>query len=337
MIRPNKTALGLVAAIGLLFAISVFAVIRWTVSSAELGHQTPQPYGVGMRVRVSTDPLQGEVLPHQSLVRVPFQADLEQITISVTLTLRSDLPKEDDYALTALWDYTQVPITINNLVDDVHMLKAGPFSTQDVDLTMVVPNLEGRHKVVLLLFRSFGVRRYDERFRYLTDGMLHTFSMDLNIGTDREPEVVYQTMPNARAEAPRISFGGIVINRVSDQLIAWLSDSVSSKSALDYQIHLGNDNHPGSPYAVVAFLDGRQIPITSGGDLAFFGHIESNGRVTLPGQVQVPAKGETHELQVLYVLNPFQPEAFAASGTSGPSEVYPRFVPSLRVGLLSTP
>lgn len=337
MKHANKRALGLVAAIGLLFAISVFAVIRWTVSSAERAQQTSQPYGVGMRVRVSTDPLQGEVLPHQSLVRVPFQADLEQITISVTLTLRSDSPKEEDYALAALWDYAQIPITVDSLVDDVHMLKAGPFSTQDVDLTMVVPNLEGRHKVVLLLSRSFGARRHDEQFRYSTDGMLLILSLDLNIGADREPEVVYQTTPNAKAEAPRISFGGIVINRVSDQLTAWLSDSVSSKSALDYNIHLGNDNHPESRYAVVAFLDGRQIPITSGGDLAFFGHIESNGRVTLPGQVQVPAKGETHELQVLYVLNPFQPEAFAASGTSGPSEVYPMFIPSLRVGLVSTP
>ena len=142
-------------------------------------------------------------------------------------------------------------------------------------------------------------------------GLEAVIILDIVIGHDTFPEIVYQEAPYTFEFKPKHDVGGAHINQdVSDHRQPWISATVTSGEVVDYYIHLGNEALPAHPYVLVAWLDWQQIPLGAGATPAFFGYIENSQRQILPAKVEIPANragnsGDIHELQLLYVAYPY--------------------------------
>ena len=310
--------LGVVIAVLVVAGSNLWSNPRW----AFVFRKSPnvETYGVGTRVDIYT----GRFSPHEGLVYFPLEPDLEQVDLKGTLWLHSDLPRPETYALVALVDYVQVPVVISATYQLAHTVRVEPNSRAKIDFALTIPNQKGKHKLALLVFQAPDAHHQNDRFRFLTDVCFYQV-LNVVIGDDESlPTVVYQQAPNTEPSTSQVEFSGILINRdTHDNRTAWLTETVHSQQVLTYYIHLGNDGSARVPYALVAFLDWQQIPIKGYEEKAFFGLIERDGRLTLPTEVQIPSTGAIHELQVIYVIDPY--------GT------VVHVIPSLRVGLVQTP
>ena len=96
--------------------------------------------------------------------------------------------------------------------------------------------------------------------------------------------------------------GGPEINRSSSAPQAgWFTDTVKADTHLSYFVHLGHSNRPTTNYALVAFLDGYQIPVQRNApDAVYWGTIEADSFLAVPATVQIPPVTGIHELEVLY-------------------------------------
>jgi len=317
------TFLGIVIAVSVVAGFKVWSGLwsnpRWSFIFRDAPKM--ETYGVGTRVDIHT----GEFFPNEGLVHFPLEADLTQVNLKGTLWLHSDLPRAETYALVALMDYIQTPIVISETAKSVNIVQIESYSRAKIDFELTIPNQEGRHKLVLLIFQAPEVHRLDDKFRFLTDGMCFYQVLDVTIGDDEIlPRVVYQQVPETKPNVSQIEFNGLLINRdAHNNRTAWLTETVRPQQTLTYYVHLGNDGHSRAPYALVAFLDWQQIPIAEDESKVVFGLIEENGRLTLPTEVQIPPKDSIHELQIIYVPDPY--------GTVD------HIIPSLRIGLVQTP
>jgi hypothetical protein len=337
--RKTRIRLGIVATcVAALAGLSVYAWrVAYPAFARRLSYQAARTStrggGVGMRLDVQM----GESSSAQRITTFPFEAGANHVELAGTLTLHNGFPQDETYALVALIDYRQVPIEIEELDQPVHVVRAGPHSEVALDFALNVPNQEGLHKLLLLLFRAPDAHPLDERFRFLTDGMCHSYTWDVAIGNSRQPPAMTtQSAPRTRPDVSQFDFSGVLVNRDGrDNRTAWITETVGQGQTLDYYIHLGNDGHPDSLYAVVAFLDWQQVPIAANGEKIFFGVIERGGRLTLPAEVQILSTGDVHELQVLYIVDPYHPETVASQGET-PASVHNFIIPGLRIGLVAT-
>jgi len=156
------------------------------------------------------------------------------------------------------------------------------------------------------------------------------------IGNSRQPPAM-ATQPalQTKPKASQVDFSGVLVSHdAGDNRTAWITETVGQDQTLDYYIHLGNDEHPDVPYAVVAFLDWQQVPIAANGKETVFGVIEKGGRLTLPAEVQIPSTGHVHELQIVYIVDPYRPESVAGQSETSMS-VHSFIIPSLGIGLVA--
>ena len=337
----RRTRIRLVIVATCIAALAGLSVYAWRVAypafarrlSYQAARTSTRGGGVGMHLDVHT----GESSSAQRITTFSFDGGANHVALTGTLTLHSGFPQDETYALVALVDYGQVPVEIEGLDQAVHVIHAGPHSDMAIDLSLAVPNQEGLHKLLLLLFRAPDAHPLDERFRFLTDSMCHSYTWDVVIGDSRQPPAMTtQPAPQTEPEVSQVDFSGVLVNRDGgDNRMAWITETVDQDRTLDYYIHLGNDGHPDAPYAVVAFLDWQQVPVMAHGKGAFFGVIERGGRLTLPAEVQIPSTGDVHELQVLYIVDPYHPETVAGQGET-PASVHNFIIPGLRIGLVAT-
>jgi len=290
-------------------------------------------HGIGLHFEERTPPsISG---PAQYFTHLPFDPTVKQTYITATISLKSQLPHPETYAMIALVDYNQTPLTIKGKTQSVYPIKAAPMSTIDIDFSVAIPNQVGQHKLWLYFFQASEIHHLDQDFRMSTADMFTSFDWDVVIGDkfDVPSTMDDPLIPKIQHLPTQIEeFGAVLINRqTQDNAQGWFTETVTLGQSLDYSIHLGNYQHPRTPYALVAFLDWQQISLTPKGDKVIWGTIEAGDYLTIPTQLQVPTIGNIHELQVLYITDPYAPRSpITSTDTLTMSSTV---LPSVRVGL----
>jgi hypothetical protein len=213
----------------------------------------------------------------------------------------------------------------------LHYVDLPPFASQEIDFSLEIPNQAGRYKLWWLVFAFPDSHDLDMNSR-IRHSIAGGFASDILVGEAGEfPLVAYQLVPAFSAYL----IGSPHINRDPAPKTGWFTDTVRSGEIVDYFIHFGQPERAAN-FALIAFLDGLQIPLRhdAPGNV-FWGTIGANSQSTIPASVQIPGTAAIHELETLYIPDPFGPE-----GTIAVQQTTPRGqtwgsspLGSIRVGL----
>lgn len=259
------------------------------------------------------------------------------ITGTITLGNHNDAPQ--GFRLTALLNYQQTPSTINTHTDILHTTVVNAFTDEMIEFTLQLPNQEGRYKLWWVVFGFPDEHPLDMQSR-LSSSQVYSFATDIVVGNGASfPVPTFEPFTPYASSATFESFSGIQLTHdaLSPQA-SWFTDTVKANDTLPYFIHIGNSTRPVTNYALVAFLNGLQIPIQHDEPAmtVFWGTVDADSLTTIPASVQVPEGAGIHELQVLYV-----PDPYGVEGTEAVQTSIPRWVSwgtsmseSLRVGLI---
>lgn len=287
--------------------------------------------GLGVKIHSgrSVDMNVVEISPDRSSTTIP---------ITGTITLGNHNATPNNFAITALVNYEQTPSTIGTDTETIHLVTVNAFSDKNFDFMVQLPNQEGRYKLWWVVFVFPDKHDLDRQSR-ISLSKVNSFASDILVGADANfPSPIYQKLASTSSVSTGFS-GGPEINRSSsDPQAGWFTDTVKVDTRLSYFVHLGHSNRPITNYALVAFLDGYQIPVQRHApDAVFWGIIEADSFLAVPATVQTPRVTGIHELEVLYIPEPYGVEGTEAiQGMIPRSSVWGSIQNSMRVGLITT-
>jgi hypothetical protein len=293
-------------------------------------------YGIGVQIHTGTavDLNVTHISPPLSLdsaLSSDTALSLDTVTITGTVRLGNHNADNNRFRLTALLNYEQISSTMNQQTAVLHYVDLPPFASQEIDFSLEIPNQAGRYKLWWLVFAFPDSHDLDMNSR-IRQSITGGFASDILVGEAGEfPLIAYQLVPAFSAYL----IGGPLINRDPAPQTGWFTDTVRSGEIVDYFIHFGQPERAAN-FALIAFLDGLQIPLRhdAPGNV-FWGTIGANSQSTIPASVQIPGTAAIHELETLYIPDPFGPE-----GTIAVQQTTPRgqtwgsgLSRSIRVGL----
>ncbi len=314
---------------------------RAKVPAATLQAETEEPpgapsrivyegYGIGVWIQQNKDG------PAFRTYSVPSGRPFESI-----YHVLHQIPKGDDYLIFCLLDYKQVPFILDgqeNIIHRVH-LKA----MEERFFSFRIPALtEGLHDLALVLIIKPDEHSLSEKFRFSTDfALFHDARIVLLVGKSRLPPSIDYDIQGQHIpiEKRKVQFHGLLVNQHDgpQDLFAWLSEDVNPNQVLTYIVHIGNDTDDPKVFALMAFLDFKQVPLSMKDEhWVKYGKLDTGERATVPGSLLVPSESGVHEFMIVWALSPYQPLERPMEGNAREiTHIDTRIEPSIRIALVT--
>lgn len=216
----------------------------------------------------------------------------------------------EEYLLTCVLDYRQVPCTLDERRQLLYRFSMG--ENEERFIPFETPSLvAGFHDLTLLAISEPDVHDLEPHFRLGTEiGYLHTARAVLLVGDEpyQSPGLEYVTgRPRPEGTVP---LNGIVVNQDENprEFRAWLTQDARPGQSVEYFVHLGNDA-PAAPtitLAVVVFLDYQQIPLDGEEQWVTYVSLPSGTGADIPARFTAPEEPGVHELMVVIVYDPYR-------------------------------
>jgi hypothetical protein len=217
----------------------------------------------------------------------------------------NDTGSEMDFLLFCLLDYIQTPCIKGQ--DEVvfrFKLESGQQEVMDVYLSGLG---EGLHDLLVVVFYLPDVHLTDPQFRQ-DSRFLYTFHrVNVIVGDDHQKlEIEYHPFNEPDEFAAR-GINVLTLTQAKPQSpwdSPWHFADVSAGESIAFHLWWNNAQAFPTTFAVVAFMDYRQAPIS--GDLSvLYGELASHRRADIVGSAMAPRSPNLHEFVVLVIENPY--------------------------------
>ena len=223
--------------------------------------------------------------------------------------LLNQLPAQD-YLLTCMLDYRQVPCVFGDQQDILHRISLA--ESEDRYTSFTIPILTpGFHDFALLAIANPDVHDLDPGYRLNTDfNYLYAARLVLLAGNQPWPTpAIEYAITGTKPVRTTPPLNGLVVNREPPAGAwerAWLTQDAKPEETIEYYVRMGNDSGPSRSYAVFAFLDYTQIPLDGDDQWVAFVALPAGTRASLPARLVAPSEPGVHELMVVWAYDPYQ-------------------------------
>jgi len=266
---------------------------------------------------------------HQVAVGSSFQA---------VFHLHNHQPAKE-YLFTCLLDYRQVPCIFEGHEQLLYPLQTGNFTEHN--FTFETPPLTpGFHDFIMLAFVEPHNHSLDESFRMDISMSMPASRLVLLAGS--EPWAVPNIKPldiGQPLQSEPLPFWGALLDQEIKPLERrmWLTEEVKPQTTVPYYIHFGHpkDTIDFQTIAVITFLDYQQIPIDGQEEWVNFVKLPADKEATVVGTFTTSIEEGVHELQAIYLLDPYQMLEYPPSGNNRTwTEVWGSVYPTNRTEII---
>jgi hypothetical protein len=212
---------------------------------------------------------------------------------------------------TCMIDYVQTPCSPSTEVTQ----SISPSYGEDIVLPIKIADLEqGLHELTVIFWMDpyayqdapDSASRIDSQFQ------LNGLRASLAVGGDTTtPDISYPTL----SSSPSAAFGidGVVLSDKEDPLdergaVQYTTYLVAQAGEpFNVFLHLNNRNHVGIDYAIVAFINYKQVPILLEGKtrLPLYTHVKARAWEVTSVEIVAPMEAGHYELQVVGIMLPY--------------------------------
>jgi hypothetical protein len=177
-------------------------------------------------------------------------------------------------------------------------------------------------------------------------GLDHPRSTLLTSDADTSAPRSYQILPDVQMSVKPSLFITDDPDVPPKEWSEWPTTQVAPGELLEYSIYVGHtdviDPNTRKPvgndwyrFAILAFLDHRQVPVQDGGELVFYGQVFKDTTGRIPASVRVTEEPGQHNLLVLLIENPGLVLSSAVKGPTepGPPTLLPWFIDAVDVAI----
>lgn len=215
--------------------------------------------------------------------------------------IRSGFRKKSKYHIIALLDYGQVSLSVNGKKS-----KEYSFSLQKSEKKVfnfkTPPIKKGFHDFSFIAFKDLSNHNTSSTFRFQGGVMAVVNRTNLIAGNQNSYEYPFSEF-SAIAYRDNVK-GDIIVNQNKKKINVLLSVKAKAGKKTDFYVHISNTSKFKKKYAMVAFLEARQINIQS--KKVIITNIEPNTRIVVPLSVKADEqlKGKTTELTIAVFTSP---------------------------------
>ncbi|WP_297555965.1 hypothetical protein [Thermococcus sp.] len=204
--------------------------------------------------------------------------------------------KKNDYLVFVLLDYKEIPFYLDGKLNLTHYVTLGNMEYRF--FRFKIPNVsDGWHDVFVGVFPSpYSTEEQDSHILYGFRLQLIAGEPILRLPFFERPLLC--TKNNTELDAY------LLLTKKACGNTIWYKVSVNQSSTLKYFAVIGNTEDNLQTFALVQFLDYKQIPI--GNRTVYFGYLHKNEIVSVPITLRLPADS-THRLVLLYFAYPYEP------------------------------
>ena len=248
------------------------------------------------------------------------------------LRITNAMYDSNQYMVFALVDYKQQRFFFNNQTDKLHLVNLSKF--EDNLYYFQINNIsEGFHDVAIILVLTPYEHSLNEDYRFSTDmGRMGDRRLNLFVGdvNDTNDTRIGYVECDVSCQSSYV-LNGLLVNKEPCSPKAWLSDDVVAGDELDYFVNVGNDDEPLRTFALMAFLDYKQIPFNLNSDeLTIFGKLRHGEKISYHANLTLPDEEGVHELMIVWILDPYE-KMETSPGVR--AKINTRVEPSIRIGL----
>lgn len=214
-----------------------------------------------------------------------------------------------NYLLTCLLDYRQESCIWDGTPELLYTAELDENEERIIPFT--TPTLStGFHDFAVLAISNAGAEDLGERYRISTDLSYLYASRAVLLSGDEpwQPPALDEVFLGGERNSSA-SLEGVIVNQEEYpvELRAWTVYEAIPGETIDYYIHVGNgtDDNPPNTFAILAFLDYRQIPIDGENQWVAFAEMPPGSATTLPAQMIAPEEPGIHELMIVFAYNPY--------------------------------
>lgn len=277
--------------------------------------------GYGFGVYYSYDPEVGMNLTQ-------FLAENESLEgyIAITNAIHADT----QYLLFMLVDYGTVPFYVEGHSGLTHLLTLKPMEKNFYHFRL--ENLsKGYHDVIIGAFLNPYEHSLDTEYRMSTDfALMGRIRFNVIVGNSYYP---LPELNNPEIFCNRsYVLEGLIVTKEPCSPTGWFSENVTKGQKLEYFINIGNNENEQRSFAVIQFLDYKQIPIQyNSQDYVYYGYLLNGDKASIPASLIVPNETGIHELIVVWVSDPYQNVEISRGVMN--ARIENRVEPSIRIGL----
>ncbi len=234
--------------------------------------------------------------------------------LDLFLILINQIGRSRTFLVTAFLDYEQVPFEVDGTSGILHEVTVP--SPAEINLPLrLKANGTGAHDLILVAFADLYDHPLDPRQRESDQGSIIGRRAVIVVG-DRNQPVRSLTPVAFGREAPpklplvpiRLGFANAPKGQMSHPSERYITFAQAPPGqGFAYQIwatNFGNDQADTFNYALVGFLDFHQIDLVQ--PLVTVAQVGPGQEVVLDARVDVPNSPSIHELQVVYVFDPYK-------------------------------
>ncbi len=232
-------------------------------------------------------------------------------TFSPYLIIGGNFDEPMRLLVTVFLDYQQVSFELDGKTGILHQLDLPANVELNLPMKLTI-NQPGAHDLFVIAFADPDEHTLDAEARILQHDGLTGRRAVVVVGDDEDPfkvllpDMMGAPIPESNYDYLRVALATLPDNRndvfpADRQLIV---TPVSRDDDFLFQVIAKNEDEAYVEYAMVTFLDFRQVALNEAGVLlASFGPGEE---ATFDGKVHIPDVVGVHELQVVYIMDPYK-------------------------------
>lgn len=210
-------------------------------------------------------------------------------------------PEKRSYGLVVLVNLRQQPIRVQRTSKNIHVFEAHPQKGVEVPVEL---DLEpGRNEVIFLLFKEPEAKVADLQQRTRLEGVAAQVRQVIIVG--KESQVAAAPVPPLREGANTV-LHGLHLSKSGDDLTMWLWEEARPGQTLPLYLRAGNTGKAPMRFAVIGFLNWRQVDLTPESP-ALFGEVQPERIGTWEHLLEVPGKPGLHDFQAVMIPEPYHP------------------------------
>ena len=249
------------------------------------------------------------------------------------LSIANAMYDSNQYMVFALLDYKQQRFFFNNQTDKLHLVNLSKF--EEKFYYFQINNIsEGFHDIAIILVLTSYEHSLNKDYRYSTDmGRMGDRRLNLFVGdvNDTNDTRIRYTECDVSCQSSYV-LNGLLVNKEPCSPKAWFFDDVVAGDELDYFVNVGNDDETLRTFALMVFLDYKQIPLNLNSDekLTIFGKLRQGEKISYHANLTLPDEEGVHELMIVWILDPYE-KMETSPGVR--AKINTRVEPSIRIGL----
>lgn len=208
------------------------------------------------------------------------------------------------YLLTVTDNFNQTPFSINGKTMLTYEFNLK--SNETIDIPVKIHNLQqGFHEIDFFIFKSPHITMDKEDIN-MANSLQQVYAIRCNVIINSQEVIRPQitTKQYVYYFNQNNIFEGILNNKNIIDKKVWLFERVH-KNKIEYFLHLGNVSNKSNTYAVISFLDWKQVPVTDNINVLYL-NLNKNEEKVYDCSISIPKSEKTRlNFVSLIIPNPF--------------------------------